>query len=305
MESFDPNVIFNPSAFFIKTPALEKLKEQLHHWLRTGMTGGLILGDNRIGKTRAIEYVSHKLVTISGEKIPAKRITISLRDVSTITSIFRNLCFALDIPVKTRSKADDMANDLTHYLGELSLQNSNRQVVLLVDEMQRLKVNQLNAFAELHDNLVGLKSNLCIFFIGNLGSSHSLLETIMNERYELIRGRFFTHTLNFYGLQGKEDVSFCLKEFDKDFTEHYLPKDYNEGWRLDKLSIVLWHIFEANYKRPLKLDSWALQYFIAAVRILLVDYLPRFNIHDQDDVEKMIIESIKASGLTPDLISVQ
>lgn len=305
MKNFDPNVIFNPSVFFIKTPALKKLREQLHHWLRTGMTGGLILGKNRIGKTRAIEYVSHRLETYSGEKIPAKRITISQRDVSTIASIFRNLCFALDIPVNYRSKADDMANDITHYLGELSMQNSNRQVVLLVDEMQRLKVNQLNAFAELHDNLVEFKSNLCIFFIGNLGSSHSLLKTIMDEHYELIRGRFFTHTLDFFGLQGKEDVSFCLKEFDKNFTEHYLPKDYNDGWRLDKLSTILWRIFEANYKRPLKLDSWALQYFIAAVRILLVDYLPRFNLNDQDAVEQMIIESIEASGLAPNLVLAQ
>lgn len=305
MKQVDPNIIFNPSAFFIKTPGLKKLENQLHHWLRTGMTGGVILGKYRIGKTRAVEYVSKRLVTRSEEKIPAKWITISQRDVSTVASIFRNLCFALKLPVKVRSKADDMANDLTHYLGELSLQNSSRQVVLLVDEMQRLKVNQLHAFAELHDNLAKFKSNLCIFFIGNIGSANPLLETIKDDRYELIRGRFFTHTYDFYGLQSKADVKFCLKEFDKNFTQYHLSQDYQNGWRLADLSTLIWQVFEPNFKRPLKLDSWALQYFIAAIRILLVDYLPRFDIYDEDAVEQMVIESIKASGLVPDLVVTQ
>lgn len=304
MDNFDPNILFNPSAFFIKTPVLKKLENQLHHWLRAGMTGGLILGEYRIGKTRAIEYVSNRLVTRNGEKIPVRRMTINQRDVSSVASIFRNLCFALDLPVKPRSKADDMANDLTHYLGELALHNSSQQVVLMVDEMQRLKVNQLNAFAELHDNLAEFKVNLCIFFVGNLDSCYPLLETIMDERYELIRGRFFTHTFDFYGLQRKADVNYCLKEFDKHYTAFYLPKDYKNGWRLTHICPTIWEIFENNYKRPLKLDSWALQYFIAAIRILLVDYLPRFDIHNQESVVEMIVASIDASGLTPNLMVV-
>ncbi len=302
MKNIDPNIIFNPCAFFIRTPILKKLEDQLHHWLRTGMTGGLVLGNYRIGKTRAIEYVSNRLVNRIGEKIPAKRITISQRDVSTVASIFRNLCFALNIPINNRTKADDMANDLTHYLGELSLQNSSRQIVLMVDEMQRLKVNQLNAFAELHDNLAELKTNLCIFFIGNLGSSAPLLERIMEDEFELIRGRFFTHSFDFYGLRTKADVSFCLKELDKDFTEFYLPKDFESGWRLAQLSAIIWSIFESNYKRPLKLQSWGMQYFVAAVRILLVDYLPRYDLNDPQAIEEMIVASIDASGLTPNLV---
>lgn len=299
-----PETIFNPSEFFIETPVLKRLEDQLHHWLRTGMTGGLILGKYRIGKTRAIEYVSSRLINRYKESIPVKRITISLRDVRTVASVFKNLCFALDIPINQRTTADDMANDLTHCLGEMAIENTTKQVVLIVDEMQRLNVNQINAFSELYDNLSQLKINLSVFFVGNLGSSYPLLETIMDEKYELIRGRFFTHTFDIYGLQNRKDIHFCLKEFDKYYTEYYLPNDFKQGWRLASLSSATWDIFEDNYKKPLKLDSWAMQYFIAAIRILLVDYLPRYDVNDNEAVDEMIIASIDASGLAPNLVVV-
>ncbi|WP_444993906.1 ATP-binding protein [Aliikangiella sp. IMCC44359] len=206
MSKLDPEIIFNPSELFIHTPMLDKLEKQLHHWLRTGLTGGLVLGKYRTGKTRAIEYISNRLENRKGEKIPTNRITISQKDVSTVASIFRNLCFALDIPIKHRTNADDMANYLTHYFGEQAIQNSTKQVVLIVDEMQRLKVNQINAFAELYDNLSIAKLNMSVFFVGNLGSSQPLLETISQDQYELIRGRFFTHVFDFSGISRRTDV---------------------------------------------------------------------------------------------------
>ena len=304
MAEFDPEVIYNPSELFVHTGMLDKLERQLLHWLHTGLTGGLILGKYRTGKTRALEYVSKRLTNRKGEGIPVSRITISQRDVSTIASIFRNLCFALDIPVKQRSTSDEMANYLTHYFGEQAIQNSTKQVVLIVDEMQRLNVNQINAFAELYDNLSLVKINMSVFFAGNLGSSQPLLETICNERYELIRGRFFTHVFDFKGICSRKDVEHCLKDFDKYFTKHFLLNDYKKGWRLSSLSKIIWSIFERDFKKPLKLDSWAMQYFVSAIRILLVDYLPRFDIRDPEAVEEMIVASIDASGLRSNLIVV-
>ncbi|WP_444993905.1 hypothetical protein [Aliikangiella sp. IMCC44359] len=86
------------------------------------------------------------------------------------------------------------------------------------------------------------------------------------------------------------------------FTKYYLSSDYEKGWRLVSLAKTIWSIFESDYKRPLKLESWAMQYFIAAIRILLVDYLPKFDISDPEAVEEMITASIDASGLHSNLV---
>lgn len=302
MSKLDPDVIFNPTELFIHTPMLEQLEKQLHHWLRTGLTGGLVLGNYRIGKTRAIEYISKRLFNRKGEEIHADRMTIAQRDVCTVKSIFRNLCFALDMPINDRTNSDEMASCLTHYFGEKALQNSTKQVVLIVDEMQRLKVNQLNAFAELYDNLAKLKLNMSVFFVGNAGSSKPLLEAISDDRYELLRGRFFTHVYDYCGIRNKNDVGHCLKEFDRLFTKHFLHDDFKKGWRLASLDKTIWSIFETDFRRPLKLKSWAMQYFISTIRILLVDYLPRYDIYDQEALEEMITASIDASGIRSNLV---
>ena len=73
---------------------------------------------------------------------------------------------------------------------KIAMCNSTKQVVLIVDEMQRLHIRQLEAFAELHDGLTELNVNLSVFFIGNHSSAQSLLEIIMKPHNELIRGRF-------------------------------------------------------------------------------------------------------------------
>ena len=110
--------IYNPSEFFINTPMMEELKQQLQSWLCNGISGGVVLGNNRIGKTSAMRHLSNQLVNRLSEKIPVHRMTISRRDVNTVASVFKNLCFSLNKTLKSRATSDDMANDLMHYFGE-------------------------------------------------------------------------------------------------------------------------------------------------------------------------------------------
>ncbi|MBT8141796.1 MAG: ATP-binding protein [Gammaproteobacteria bacterium] len=286
-----------------------KLKDQLHHWIWNGMSGGLILGNYRIGKTRALEYIANQLVNRSGDILPVRRMSISRRDTRTIAGIFKNLSFTLGLKIKPRATSDDMANSVLHHLSELALTNSTYQVVLFVDEMQRLDILQLDAFAELYDSLAELKINLSIIFIGNSAASKPLIDLVLRPKYELIRGRFFTHSFTYHGIRNKNELISCLSEFDtvttditlkNSVTKCFLPDEYASGWRLKDLGSLIWKVYERDYRRPLKISSWGMQYFIAAVKILLVDYLPKYGL-DDDLLEQMIIQSIEASGLKPNL----
>lgn len=292
---------------------ITELENKLHCWLWNGITGGVILGEYRTGKTRAVRYVSNVLVNRLKQHIPVRCLTIKPRDISTIRSIFKNLCFALEIDVRPTETADDMANILVHHFAELAESNATRQVVLIVDEVQRLNVKQLEAFAELYDNLSELQVNLSVIFVGNYEATKPLLDQVLRAENELIRGRFFTQAYSYYGIRKHEELKACLSAYDKplqdgdsavSITQELLKEEYNHGFRLAGLSTLIWEIYDQEYRRPLKLKSWGMQYFTSMVKALATDYLPRYGIENEIEVQAMISESIKVSGLVPDLVQV-
>lgn len=305
---FPIHPIFNASEFFIPTPMITELEKKIQSWLWNGITGGVILGKYRIGKTRAIQYLSSHLQNRLMQNIPARCLTIKQRDVKTIASIFKNLCFSLDLKPKSRATSDDMANLLIHYFGELALSNDTRQVVIIVDEMQRLQLKQLEAFAELYDNLSELKINLSVIFIGNYEASKPLLHEVMRDENELLRGRFFTQSCAYYGLRSQKEIKQCLSAYDdKDsagisITQKFLTKEYDSGFRMADLSHLVWDVYDQEYRQTLKLDSWGMQYFISMINTLIIDYLPRYGVENEKDLRSMIHRSIDVSGLVPSLV---
>ena len=298
--------IFNQSNFFIPTKQIELLKDELECWLSNGSTGGVILGAPRQGKSKAIKFISTQLKNRVSEHIPSAYISVKPRDTSTVTSIFKNLAYSLDIPFKARSTSDDISNLICIHLAEMAVGNNTNQVVLFVDEVQRLKAQQLEVFAEIFDELSYIGVNLSVFFIGNDIESEGLISQIKSYKNELIRGRFFTLFCEFEGLKSIEELRFCLKKYDsvkfeavenKTITEFFLSELHKQGWKIESLAEIIWDVFIEEYKTKLKISSWGMQYFTAAIRTLIVDYIPRYGLQDDASMRQMVEESIKVSGL--------
>lgn len=312
MQSSHPETIFNPSKFFVPTPMINQLVEHLHSWLWNGVTGGYVVGDNRIGKTFAIKQMDGLLLNRAMEPIPVHYLSISRRDQNTVASVYKNLCLSLDMTPSSRTTADEMANDLLHYFAEAAIQNTTQQFVLFIDEFQRLHPRQLEVFAELYDKLAEAEINLCVIFVGNKISSKPLIDRILDPNNELIRGRFFTKSYHYTGITNHSDLKFILKAFDEKFmyqdkeisiTNYFVGKHCQEDWKVTTLSTEIWEVFNEYYRRPLSVNSWGMQYFVATIKALLVDYLPRHGIQDKELVRDMIKESIEISGIVPDLVS--
>ena len=304
--------IFSPSEFFVKTPMAVSLKNQLNAWLQNGATGAVILGPSRAGKSRAIEYASQRLVNRLEQPIPARSLTIHRRTAKTETSIFRNLCLSLSLKPKSRANTDDMSDLVFHHFCDLAQLNDTKQVVLFVDEVHRLTIEQLEAFCEIYDKLVVAKVNISIFFIGNQNSCSPLLQHISLEKNELIRGRFFTRHVKFTGLRNVKDVRATLSEYDSmrfptpdgpTFTSRFLAEKCGADFNLRTVSEILWEVFNDDFRVNLKIKAWPMQYFVAVVRMLLVDYLPTYGEDDENSLYNFIHEAIEISGLVPDLVS--
>lgn len=303
----DAHPVFNPTALRFTTPAIQQLKEDLHRWLWTGATGALVTGTSRAGKTTALCELTDHLYTRGKIKIPTCFVSIPNRDQPTMTSLFRLLCLSMNLRVTNHDRADHLANRLIHYLADTATQANCAQMVLIVDEMQRLKARQFDAFAELYDELLRLNIRLMVLFVGNDPECWSLVEQIEQPAYAHIYGRFFNQGAPFLGLTSKAEVKVCLAQYDTlryppdgpTYTQFFLPEAFEQGWRFASVSDDLWRVFRA-YQRNYKITSWGMQYFTATVNTLLTDYLPKQGIQDIDD--EILHECIRLSHIIPSLV---
>lgn len=310
-DSIDNHPIFNNSQFFIETLMQKKLQEQITRCLWNGVTGAAVYGSFRIGKTRALRSLCDQFINSLGENIPAKMVSIAPRDVGTVAGVFKNICLSLGFELKKRVTADDMSNLILHHLGELSLSNSTNQVILIVDELQRLNINQFEAFAELYDRLSMIEKNLFVLFAGNQSGSSKMIKSIKkSKRCELIRGRFFTQEFKFYGIRTYEELKQCLSQYDEShypddgpsYTQYLLKGIVKASWRLDSLADLIWSEYQESFNAQLNIESWPMQYFVSMVRILLADFLPRYGVDDLDINRSLIHEAINLSGLVESLV---
>ncbi len=309
IDRFD-HPLFNPFDLVLETSEISRLQSQISQWLWTGATGGLIQGGPRIGKTTALELISSRLKSRGNRSIPAHFFSVPKRDRTTIQSVFRNMCISANIRVKGNDKSDVLSEKFMQYLLDIAIESRSKKIVLFVDEMQRLSLLQMNAFAELYDNMRNYKILLTVIFTGNDHEISYLLDRINDPEKSHIRGRFFTLTYDFFGISNEKSTKLCLHQYDTlrypldsgpTYTQHFLSQDFDKGWRLASISKELWAGFR-DYQKKLNIDSWGMQYFVGSINPLITDYIPRYGV--DGDIRGMIHECIKISGLIPSLVRV-
>ena len=304
---YNEHPVFNPLTLHLDTPAIRKINEDVHRWIWTGSTGALIAGAARAGKTTALLTLADQLYTRGKVKIPTFFISIGSRDANTIASVFRRLCICAKLKVSNHDRADHLAIRFIHFIADAAVKANCQQVLLIVDEMQHLTAGQFDAFAELHDELARLQVSLTVIFVANDPECWSLIEQIEKPRYAHIHGRFFNQGAQLHGLTSKEDVRFCLAQYDTlhypelgpSYTAFFVPEWVNEGWKLASLSSDIWRVF-TEYKKNYKITSWGMKYFTAAINTLLCDFLAQQEMDEFDD--EVFHECIRVSGLIPSLV---
>jgi hypothetical protein len=300
--------IFSSHNLNLQTEAISKLSDEIHQWVWTGSTGGLVTGMARVGKTTALLKIASNLVSRSNKPIPTFYVSIPARDQHTITAIHRQLCISVNLRNTSCDRADHLADRFVQYLVEISAEKSIKKIVLIIDEMQHMEPTQFDAFAEISDKLTLFDITLTVIFIGNDPGCWHLINIINNEAHAPIRGRFFTQGTAFNGLKSSKDVRQCLSQYDQvrfpqggpTYTEFFLSNQYKSGWRLSNLADDLWRVFHG-YQKEYQIKSWGMQYFIATVNTLLTDFLPRLDITEDID-DEVIHECIRVSSLLPSLI---
>lgn len=304
--------IFDDTQFMIETPATLQLLNEITQLIWLGSTGASVIGFSCAGKTTALKMLQRKITSRSGKTVPVIRHYVHRRDQQTIKQLLKNILNRLDIDYRDRDAAEDMVERLTIHMAETAQNNNSRNILFIVDEAQRLNINQIDLFAELYDILKEAYSILLtVVFVGNREQLSSLLETITNGDNEHIEGRFFRRVISFHGIRNHDDVKICLSQYDKmrfpspdgpNCTEYFLSDDYANGFLLEHLSSPVWNVFK-KYKTDLQIEDWGMKHFTQAIKILLTDYL--HNKGASSFSNEMFEYCIDASDLVSDLIKIK
>jgi len=304
--------IFDPYQLFIDTPMVNRIEKTIEHLLWTGEIGCLKRGNSRDGKTRSIHELRKRLTDRRGNAVNSHVVSIPRRDQKTVASLFRRLCWSIGATLKQTANADEMEDMVfNHFMDEMTIAEQN-QLVLFVDEMQRLSFSQIDSIASFHDRFAEEGRVLFVVFVGNHGTSDALVDTIRSDKdKENISKRFFRHEHLFTGIKTSKELSYCLKQYDSlrfpddsgpTYTNFFMGDAVSKNWKLESLTSLIWSVYESEFAKPYKIESWGMQYFTASVKTLLTHYLPKYGLENEAEVEDMIIESIKSSCLVEDLV---
>lgn len=300
--------IFRPRQMPITTPAMTLVRDELTRCVWTHQTGVIITGQSRAGKTSACRQIKRcPILNRDGASVPVLYVSIRHRDKPTIKSVFRQLCLSSDLKISDRDNSDTLCRLYFHHILDRIHSSPSPNVLLLVDEFQRLSPDQFDAFAELYDVSEEGDIDLTTAFIGNDPECRGLIEKLESDEFAHIYGRFFGHWIAFTGLVSEQQVASCLRQYDTlrypddgpSYTGFFLPQAVKEGWRFESLAPDLWRIF-SEYRSAARITSWGMQSFTSTINTLLSDVLPHCGVENHSD--EHIHECIRISGLLPGLV---
>lgn len=298
--------LYNTSEFYIKTPMSEALHNTIQEWLWCGFTGGLILGESRTGKSRAIRALDVSLPSRNDQPVPIHRVIFGDRDNKTIREAWVKIAKSTGMTSISRtSSAEDLSSQVAFYLTEAALQNDTHQVILIIDEAQFLSINQLSVFAELHNLLDEARINIMMLFVANQDMFGKMAANLIEPENKYIRERFFNNLYLFYGIRKATELNECFMALDGDskcplqvsITESCAPNAYQDGFRLSQTTELVWELYCEEYRSYSSSKSWGMEYFTRFVKIFLLDYLPVHDYRCADNLTVMISNSLKASGI--------
>ena len=264
----------------IATPAIEAFYGLVLSCLRYRVTGALIYGAPRIGKTRSIEYL-RLLLAREHPKVTSYHARCEHKPRHAEGPFFSNLLEAVGDHDPNSGTNPAKRMRLSLRIREAASRAGSGTVLLFCDEAQRYNENEYEWLRDVHDALDRQQIKLFTFLVGQqeLLAQKSALQIAGKTQ---IVARLMVEELAFQGIRNAEDVATCLNGYDQtaypegtqwSFTRFYLPQAFEAGYRLVSDAVVLWNAFEAAHHRATLAGRLEIpmESFARAVEIVLKD----------------------------------
>jgi len=236
--------------FTIPTVAILDLEAAVDTWIVNGDCGAIIYGRPRVGKTRAIHYISKGLKKKYGKDLPVYVLNMTEHKPSA-KYFYSEFLKAISHSEAHKGTASMMKERLINALMLGSQETRYRRVVLFIDEAFLLTEKDFIWLMDIHNNLDMNNIHLTVLMFGT-NELKSIKSAYCQARRFQIVDRFMVEEYEYKGITSAKDTLACLHNMDVGLlsypgkpilTQTFFPDAFADKKRIAACANVLWDVF--------------------------------------------------------------
>lgn len=261
--------------YTIPTKSILDLKNKVEEWISMNDCGAIIYGESRVGKTRAIRYISMHLKKTYSSQLPVYTYTAT-DHVPTQKTFYSSLLTALGHEEPHKGTAVLLRQRIVNRIIMNALDTKYRRAILFIDEAYLLSDKEYLWLIDIYNELNLQDILFTVFLFGTRELKEQKSGYIAAGKKQIVL-RFMVNEFEFKGITNQREAAICMASIDKQIS---LP-----GW---KEEIKLFHIyFPMACKDGLKLSSCAEDLW-EAFELVKIEY----NIHTDQVLMKHFMDAI-------------
>lgn len=261
--------------YTIPTKPILELQEKVEYWISMNDCGAIIYGESRVGKTRAIRYISMHLKEKYSTQLPVYTFTAT-DHVATQKTFYASLLTSLGHEDPHKGTAVQMRQRLVNRIIVNALDTKYRRAVLFIDEAYLLTEKEYIWLIDIYNELNLHDILFTVFLFGTRELKEQKIGFITSGKKQIVL-RFMVNEFEFKGLTNQKEALICMASMDKPFTvpnakkpvilsQYFFPLACNDGYRLSSSADDLWNAFEIiKIENNLHVDQLLMKHFVDAI----------------------------------------
>lgn len=268
--------------YTIPTKSILELQYKVEEWISMNDCGAIIYGESRVGKTRAIRYISHHLKEKYSLQLPIYTFTAT-DHVPTQKTFYSSLLTALEHEEPHKGTAVQMRQRLVNRILMNALDTKYRRAILFIDEAYLLSDKEYLWLIDIYNQLNLADVLFTVFLFGTRELKQQKTAYISAGKKQIVL-RFMVNEFEFIGITNQRDAAICLASIDKPIripsckeeiilSELFFPLAYRDGNKLTSYAEDLWAAFEqVKRENNIPTGQILMKYFMDAVLYCLKRY---------------------------------
>lgn len=261
--------------YTIPTTQIVDLTNTINKWISLNNCGGIVYGNSRVGKTRAIHYITKNLREVYGSLLPVYTYCAT-EHRPTEKNFYSSMLDAIGHDEPFRGTAEKMKFRLIARLLEDARKSKYGRVIMFIDEAYLLDPKDYLWLIDIHNRLANEDVIFTVILFGTYELKHQKTQFKRTGKNQIIF-RFMNSEVEFKGITSLKEMQMCLLYMDEPFKikgskdpinlfELYFPQAYKDGLMLSGLAADLWQAFEnINKKYNINQDDILMKHFMDVV----------------------------------------
>ncbi len=239
--------------YTIPTKSILDLQSKVEEWISMNDCGAIIYGESRVGKTRAIRYISLHLKEKYSLQLPIYTFTAT-DHVPTQKTFYSSLLTAIGHEDPHKGTAVQMRQRLVNRIIINALDTKYRRAILFIDEAYLLSDKEYLWLIDIYNELNLQDILFTVFLFGTRELKEQKTAYISAGKKQIVL-RFMVNEFEFIGITNQRDAAICLASIDKPIripsckeeiilSELFFPLAYKDGIKLTSYAEDLWNAFE-------------------------------------------------------------